>query len=56
MAERGGGAIANVSSVHGRQPSAVNVDYGAAKAGLTNLTKALAEEFGPRGIGEHRGR
>jgi NAD(P)-dependent dehydrogenase (short-subunit alcohol dehydrogenase family) len=50
MVERGGGAIVNVSSVHGRQPSGVNVDYGAAKAALSNLTKALAEEFGPQGI------
>jgi NAD(P)-dependent dehydrogenase (short-subunit alcohol dehydrogenase family) len=50
MLERGGGAIVNVSSVHGRQPSGVNVDYGAAKAALSNLTKALAEEFGPQGI------
>jgi NAD(P)-dependent dehydrogenase (short-subunit alcohol dehydrogenase family) len=37
MLERGGGAIVNVSSVHGRQPSAVNVDYGAAKAAMINL-------------------
>jgi NAD(P)-dependent dehydrogenase (short-subunit alcohol dehydrogenase family) len=50
MIERGGGAIVNVSSVHGRQPSGVNVDYGAAKAALINLTKALAEEFGLQGI------
>jgi NAD(P)-dependent dehydrogenase (short-subunit alcohol dehydrogenase family) len=50
MIERGGGAIVNVSSVHGRQPSAVNVDYGAAKAAMINLTKALSEEFGPQGI------
>jgi NAD(P)-dependent dehydrogenase (short-subunit alcohol dehydrogenase family) len=50
LVERGGGAIVNVSSVHGRQPSAVNVDYGAAKAALINLTKALSEEFGPRGV------
>ena len=47
MVERGGGAIVNVSSVHGRQPSAVNVDYGAAKAAMINLTKALSEEFAP---------
>jgi NAD(P)-dependent dehydrogenase (short-subunit alcohol dehydrogenase family) len=40
----------NVSSVHGRQPSAVNVDYGAAKAAMINLTKALSEEFGPQGV------
>ena len=50
MLERGKGAIVNVSSVHGRQPSGVNVDYGAAKAAMINLTKALAEEFGPQGI------
>ena len=50
MLERGGGAIVNVSSVHGRQPSPINVDYGAAKAALINLTKALSEEFGPQGV------
>jgi NAD(P)-dependent dehydrogenase (short-subunit alcohol dehydrogenase family) len=50
LLERGGGAIVNVSSVHGRQPSAVNVDYGAAKAAMINLTKALSEEFGASGV------
>jgi NAD(P)-dependent dehydrogenase (short-subunit alcohol dehydrogenase family) len=50
LLERGGGAVVNISSVHGRQPSAVNVDYGAAKAAMMNLTKALSEEFGPQGI------
>lgn len=50
MLERGGGAIVNVSSSHARQPAAMNVDYGAAKAGMNNLTKALSEEFGPQGI------
>jgi NAD(P)-dependent dehydrogenase (short-subunit alcohol dehydrogenase family) len=50
LVEHGGGAIVNVSSGHGRQPSAVNVHYGAAKAAMINLTKALAEEFGPQGI------
>jgi NAD(P)-dependent dehydrogenase (short-subunit alcohol dehydrogenase family) len=50
MLERGGGAIVNVSSVHGRQPSAVNVDYGAAKAAMINLTRALSEEFAPQGV------
>jgi NAD(P)-dependent dehydrogenase (short-subunit alcohol dehydrogenase family) len=49
LVERGG-AIVNVSSVHGRQPSGINVDYGAAKAALINLTQALAEEFGPQGV------
>jgi NAD(P)-dependent dehydrogenase (short-subunit alcohol dehydrogenase family) len=50
LLERGGGAIVNVSSAHGRQPSAVNVDYGAAKAAMINLTKALSEEFAPQGV------
>ncbi|GAB2612175.1 SDR family oxidoreductase [Streptomyces capparidis] len=50
MLERGGGAIVNVSSGNARQPSPVNVDYGAAKAAMNNLTKALSEEFGPQGV------
>jgi NAD(P)-dependent dehydrogenase (short-subunit alcohol dehydrogenase family) len=50
MLDGGGGAIVNVSSTHAVVPSAVNVDYGAAKAALRNLTQALAEEFGPQGI------
>jgi NAD(P)-dependent dehydrogenase (short-subunit alcohol dehydrogenase family) len=45
-----GGAIVNVSSTHAHVPSAVNVDYGVAKAGINNLTQALSEEFGPRGV------
>jgi NAD(P)-dependent dehydrogenase (short-subunit alcohol dehydrogenase family) len=50
LVERGDGAIVNISSAHGRQPSAVNVHYGAAKAAMINLTKALSEEFAPRGV------
>ncbi len=50
MVARGGGSIVNVSSVQARQPSAMNVDYGAAKAALSNVAKAVAEEYGPRGI------
>jgi NAD(P)-dependent dehydrogenase (short-subunit alcohol dehydrogenase family) len=45
-----GGAIINVSTGNARQPSPMNVDYGAAKAGLSNLSKALSEEFAPRGV------
>jgi len=45
-----GGAIVNVSSTHAHVPSAVNVDYGVAKAGVNNLTQALSEEYGPRGV------
>jgi NAD(P)-dependent dehydrogenase (short-subunit alcohol dehydrogenase family) len=51
MTENGSGAIVNVASVNAFfQPDAATIDYGAAKAALVNLTKALAQEFGPRGI------
>ncbi|GAA5145973.1 SDR family oxidoreductase [Pseudonocardia eucalypti] len=50
MLERGGGSIVNISTGHARQASAINVDYGAAKAAMNNFGKALAEEFGPQGI------
>jgi NAD(P)-dependent dehydrogenase (short-subunit alcohol dehydrogenase family) len=51
MAGRGTGAIVNVASVNAYfQPDAATIDYGAAKAALVNLTKTLAQEFGPRGI------
>jgi 3-oxoacyl-[acyl-carrier protein] reductase len=50
MVERGSGTIVNVASRLG-QIGAVDVaHYVAAKAGLIGLTKALAREFGPRGI------
>src|ERR1700726_4177876 len=51
MAARGSGAIVNVASVNAFfQPDAATIDYGAAKAALVNLSKTLAQEFGPRGI------
>jgi NAD(P)-dependent dehydrogenase (short-subunit alcohol dehydrogenase family) len=50
LVEREGSAIVNVSSGLALQPSALNVDYSAAKAALISLTKALAEEFGPQGV------
>jgi NAD(P)-dependent dehydrogenase (short-subunit alcohol dehydrogenase family) len=51
MVERGTGAIVNVASVNAfYQPDAGVIDYGAAKAALVNLTKALSQEFGSRGI------
>jgi NAD(P)-dependent dehydrogenase (short-subunit alcohol dehydrogenase family) len=51
MVERGGGAIVHVASVNAFfQPNAGTIDYGAAKAALVNLSKSLAQEFGPRGI------
>jgi NAD(P)-dependent dehydrogenase (short-subunit alcohol dehydrogenase family) len=51
MVKNGSGAIVNVASVNAFfQPDAATIDYGAAKAALVNLTKTLAQEFGPRGI------
>src|SRR6202030_238863 len=51
MLERGSGAIVNVASVNSFfQPDAATIDYGAAKAALVNLSKSLAQEFGPKGI------
>ena len=51
MIEQGGGVIVNVASVNAFfQPDGATIDYGAAKAAVVNLTKSLAQEFGPRGI------
>jgi NAD(P)-dependent dehydrogenase (short-subunit alcohol dehydrogenase family) len=50
LLERGGGAIVNVTSAVGRQPQRFNLDYAAAKAAMSNLTKALSEEFGSHGV------
>ncbi|WP_433436738.1 SDR family NAD(P)-dependent oxidoreductase [Nonomuraea sp. CA-141351] len=50
MVERGGGSIVNVSSTMARQPGAMNVDYGAAKAALSHVGKAVSEEYGPQGV------
>lgn len=43
------GSIVNISSI-GARFAHPPVDYGAAKAALTNLSKALSEELGPRGV------
>jgi len=51
MVKQKAGAIVSVASVNAFfQPDGGTVDYGAAKAALVNLTKALSQEFGPRGI------
>ena len=42
-----GGSIVNVSSVSGMRPSPGTSAYGAAKAGLINLTATLAVEWAP---------
>jgi NAD(P)-dependent dehydrogenase (short-subunit alcohol dehydrogenase family) len=44
----GGGVIVNVASVSGTRPSPGTAAYGAAKAGLLNLTQSLAVEWAPK--------
>jgi NAD(P)-dependent dehydrogenase (short-subunit alcohol dehydrogenase family) len=44
----GGGVIVNISSVSGLRPSPNTAAYGAAKAGLVNLTATLGVEFAPK--------
>lgn len=44
------GAIINIGSANGRLAVPRLVEYSAAKAALTNLTKSLSEEFGPQGV------
>ncbi len=43
-----GGVIVNIASVSGERPSPGTAAYGAAKAGLLNLTKSLAVEWAPK--------
>jgi len=50
LLERGNGSIVNISTGMARQPAAANIEYGASKAALTNLSKALSEEFGAQGL------
>lgn len=44
----GGGVIVNIGSLSGHRGSPGTAAYGAAKAGLANLTKSLAMEWAPR--------
>ncbi|MGY5032963.1 SDR family NAD(P)-dependent oxidoreductase [Streptomyces sp. 900116325] len=46
----GAGRIVTVSSVNARLPDPLVIDYGAAKAALTNFCKALSKEVGPHGV------
>ena len=48
MLEGAGGSIIGVSSVAAAQPSPGEIPYGAAKAGLQNLTKSFARTFAPK--------
>ncbi|HEY2813688.1 MAG TPA: SDR family oxidoreductase [Acidimicrobiales bacterium] len=44
----GGGSIVNIASVSGMRPTPNAAAYGAAKAGLLNLTQTLAVEWAPK--------
>lgn len=47
----GGGTIVNLTSVNAFfQPDGAVIDYGAAKAALLNVAKALSQELAPHGI------
>lgn len=50
MAERGQGAIINITSVHEEIPSPGGAAYDAAKGGLRNITRTLALELAPKGV------
>ncbi|WAL67590.1 SDR family oxidoreductase [Amycolatopsis cynarae] len=46
--QESGGAIVNISSVSATRPSPGTASYGAAKAGVDNLTASLAVEWAPK--------
>ena len=50
MRAQGGGSIVNIASVVGLVPLRLQSAFAAAKAGVINLTRAMALELGPAGI------
>jgi NAD(P)-dependent dehydrogenase (short-subunit alcohol dehydrogenase family) len=50
MADRGGGAIVNITSISGLRASTLRVAYGTSKAALAHLTKQQAVELSSFGI------
>jgi NAD(P)-dependent dehydrogenase (short-subunit alcohol dehydrogenase family) len=50
MVDRGSGAIIHVTSIQRRAPLPTTIPYAAAKAALTNYSKAVSDELAPQGI------
>ncbi|MCX5772920.1 MAG: SDR family oxidoreductase [Candidatus Hydrogenedentes bacterium] len=50
MVEKGGGAIVNIGSVTSHLPLSRVFAYSASKAGVLNLTRNIAQEFGTQGV------
>lgn len=50
MAERGWGRIINIASLQSFRAFAHSAPYGAGKGGIVQLTRAMAQEWSPRGI------
>jgi NAD(P)-dependent dehydrogenase (short-subunit alcohol dehydrogenase family) len=48
--QRSGGAMVNISSVHGRRGVANHAAYDTSKGGIDALTRSLAVEYGPVGV------
>ena len=48
QSQKSGGSIVNITSVSGRRPTPGTVAYGAAKAGMENMTSTLAVEWAPK--------
>ncbi|MDB4949862.1 MAG: short-chain dehydrogenase/reductase [Gemmatimonadetes bacterium] len=50
MVERGRGSVVTMASAAARLPAQSSMPYAAAKAGIIQLTRHLANEMGPRGV------
>lgn len=50
MAARGWGRILNIASLQSFRAFANSAPYGAGKGGVVQLTRAIAQEWGPKGI------